>query len=124
MKKLFTVVGSIFSGLGVWLKSIDQSFYLTKVLYNGKVIEIVLTPETNEVVKSSNGVMNASATSLPSTILYQAQPMPSINGGTLSVITTTVQPPWYANLWPEVLTIGIAMLGIAIFSWIKLRFRK
>ncbi|MBB5255211.1 hypothetical protein [Sulfurisphaera ohwakuensis] len=124
MKKLFVIIGSILSGLGIWLKSIDKSFSLTKVIENGKVIEIYLTPETNEVVKpskSSNGVLNLSVSVSHPIILYQSQPVPSTNVTCVTVTSTAVQPPWYANLWPEVLTIGIIMLGIAIFSWIKLK---
>ncbi|BFI75798.1 hypothetical protein [Sulfurisphaera ohwakuensis] len=124
MKKLFVIIGSILSGLGIWLKSIDKSFFLTKVIDNGKVIESYLTPETNEAVKPSNGVLNLSVSVSHPIILYQSQPVTSTNGTSITVISTAVQPPWYANLWPEVLTIGIIMLGIAIFSWIKLKWLR
>jgi len=32
--------------------------------------------------------------------------------------------PWYVNLWPELLVIGLALSGVAIYSWIKLWFRR
>ncbi|WP_206346073.1 hypothetical protein [Sulfolobus sp. S-194] len=32
--------------------------------------------------------------------------------------------PWYVNLWPEFLVIGLVLSGVSIYIWIRLWVRK
>ncbi|QXJ35069.1 hypothetical protein [Saccharolobus shibatae] len=120
MKKLFSVLGSIFSGLGVWLKLVDKPIPAVKIITdNGTLVKIFpLQPVTTQTV---HGILNSS----------QPIPIGVLNGSTgipvsssVAIYYTAIPPPWYANLWLEVLTVGIIMLGIAIFGWVRLKFRK
>ncbi|QXJ28768.1 hypothetical protein J5U23_01637 [Saccharolobus shibatae B12] len=120
MKKLFTVVGSIFSGSGIWLKLVDKPIPAVKIITdNGTLIKMCpLQPVTTQLV---HGILNSSQP-IPIEVYNSSTGIPV--SSSLTIYYIQIPPPWYANLWPEVLTIGIIMLGIAIFSWIKLKFRK
>ncbi|ACR41156.1 hypothetical protein [Saccharolobus islandicus] len=109
MKKLFAVVGSFFSGLGIWFKSIDKATPAIKIIVdNGTLVKIF--PIQSVATQSVDGIANISP------------PIPF--SSSLTSYYTEIPPPWYANLWPEVLAVGIVMLGIAIFGWVRPKFRR